>query len=450
LEKSRNCVQEGSEAVVDLKLVNGSIFFRRKILEGGIAVDNGYIVKVGKEPNLPEADLTLDCTDCFILPGLIDVHVHLRDLKLSYKEDFFTGTAAAAKGGFTTVLDMPNTIPPTNTPENLKLKAYEARGRAVVEVGFLAGLPPTEKDAEELVKLGVFGFKVYMDNKEVKTDISSGSKKLKQLLNIAKKHGLRVAFHAELTSGDYWDINSFLTVHNEECEVKAVETCIRLAKLTGAKVHVCHVSIFKAAEKIIKAKREGVNVTFEVTPHHLFLTEDDLKKLGSIAKTLPPLRKPENARQLYRLVRGGLVDIIASDHAPHTTQEKKESFKEAPPGIPGLETTLPLLFTEVIKGNLPLHLLVRLLAQNPAVIYGFKKRGYIEEGGRANLTVVKKVRWRVNPEDFTSKARYSPFKGVEVLAKPWFTVVSGRVVLTKGELTCKPGEGAILLRKNLR
>ena len=438
--------------VVDLNIVGGRIYTHEGFVEASIAVDDGKIVKIAKEPNLPRADEKIRAENLLVLPGLVDVHVHLRDMELSYKEDFYTGTCAAAAGGYTTVLDMPNTKPPTTTPERLKERIRRAEARAVVRVGLYSGIPDKLEDIPEMARLGAIAFKVYLHKPITKLEISKDEVLLNALNQIART-GLTVSIHAEdaqtiqrlkKEKKEAKSILDRIAVHPPEAEIKALNRIIPIIERTGARGHMCHISTQQSI-RVIQQARGRMNITCEVTPHHMLLSERAVHDWDTFAFMDPPLRPREVCEALLEGVRRGLIDVVASDHAPHAVEEKmQEDVWSVPPGIPGLETTLPLMLTLVDRHVLSWSRLVRLLSTRPAEIFGLPA-GRIELGKPADLTIVDaKTKYRIDAEKFHSKAHYSPFHGWEVKGKPVMTLIAGKTVMKDGEIYAKPGEGVVI------
>ncbi len=444
---------------VDTVLENAKLYLRGRIVEAGLAIDGGRITKIAKTPNLPKGSERINIEGRLILPGLIDAHVHLRDQGLSYKEDFYTGTAAAANGGITLVMDMPNNEPTTMSLNRLKERMRIAEGRILVNTAFYSAFP---KDLGEIGDIitegGAVAFKLYMVRRIGGVD-PTDKEALSEAFKETAKLGVPVAIHAEdmkmIEAGveaaknmGRNDPEAYLEVHTPEAEVKAIREAARLMEKTKAKVHICHLSSSAGVEAVSEMKGMGLPVTCEVTPHHLLLTSEYTKRLGGLALMDPPLRSESDVKGLWRALHRGVIDIVASDHAPHTLEEKSgSSIWDVKTGIPGLETTLPLLLTEVYRGRLTLQSLVRLTSERPAEVFGITGRGGISEGGYADLVVVDmKRRFKIDPSSFLSKAKFSPFGGWEVRGKPVKTFVNGHLVMDDGEIVAKPGVGAVIRR----
>jgi len=439
-----------------INLINVKIPYREELLEGGIHVENGRIIKIGKEANLPRADRIMDVKGLIALPGLIDAHVHLRDLQLSYKEDFYTGTCAAAAGGFTTVLDMPNTIPATDSSIRLKEKYEHAEKKIVVNVGFHAGLTDRPEEISELARLGAVSFKLNLYKPTPGIAIED-SVLMTQLL--LRCEGMRrpVTVHAEdrelvernrtqLKTGKKPTVEDFLRAHSKEAELLAVNRMIDLAKITRAHLHICHLSAVKSLDSIEEARRMGLRLTCEVSPHHMFLNENYLRRLKGIAITIPPVRDVINSRMLWNAFIDDRIDVIATDHAPHAEKEKTVGdVWDVSPGIPGLETALPLLLTRVNRGQLRLSRLVRAMSEEPAAIFGLRGKGRLRRGGVADLTLIDlRAKFKIDSTKFHSKAKLSPFDGFRCRGKPVKTFVAGKLVMDDGEIVAEKGTGSLL------
>jgi dihydroorotase (multifunctional complex type) len=443
---------------VDLVLYNGKIYTQKGFVEAGVAIEGTRIFRIAKETNLPKASTRINLNRCLVLPGLIDSHVHLRDQNRAYKEDFFTGTAAAAAGGFSLVLDMPNNKPVTMSVETLRERMRLAEKKALVKVAFYSAFPEKPRLIEGIVNEGAVAFKLFLLKRIGGLDINDDAALLEAFAE-ARRAKVSVAVHAEdkevfergkrrMLAESRHDIDAYLEAHSSEVEAKAVGRIIELAEKSRAHVHLCHVSSARSLSLIEKSKSAGINLTCEVTPHHLLLTSKDLKHYGNSAVTIPPVRGEEDKRALWNALKRGLIDTLGSDHAPHAEEEKNaESIWEVKPGIAGLETALPLLLTQVNEGNLTIEEVVRLTSERPAEIFRLKDKGALSEGYPADLVVVDiKREHKIDSSKFHSKAKFSPFDGWKVRGMPVKTFVNGRLVMDEGEIVAEPGTGQVIMR----
>ncbi|MEM1585868.1 MAG: dihydroorotase family protein [Candidatus Bathyarchaeia archaeon] len=440
--------------VLDLVLKEAKIYVNNRVIEGGIAIDEGRIVRIAKEANLPSASEKINLNGMLVLPGVIDAHVHLRNQELSYKEDFYSGTCAAANGGVTLVIDMPNNKPVTMSLETLRERMERASRKIVVNVSFFSAFPKDIDEIKQIIYAGAKAFKIFLAHKVGGLNPDDERRVVSAFREVAAIN-VPVAIHAEdgfLLSkklkeiGDRDDINAYLEVHSSEAEIKGILRAIRFVRESGARAHICHVSTSEGLKTILREKSRDLPISCEVTPHHLLLSERDLRRIGNVALVNPPLRPLSDVLYLQQALKNGLVDIVASDHAPHAFEEKDtSSIWDVSAGIPGIETMLPLMLTMFNKGQIPLQTLVKVLSENPSRIFGFKDRGQIAEGFYADLVVVDlKREWTINSPDFYSKAKFSPFDGWRVMGKPLKTFVNGILVMDEGEIVAKPGCGRIV------
>jgi dihydroorotase len=441
--------------IVDSVLLNAKAYLKGNIVDCNLAIEEGRIQKIGKETHMPQADERVDLHGLLVLPGLIDEHVHLRDEGKSYKEDFTTGTSAAAAGGFTTVLDMPNNDPVTMSARRLSDRMALAERKILVNVGFYSEFPKDLSEAKAIAEQGAIGFKLFMGaqvgglNLNDDTALTQGCKAVGDV-------GLPLAVHAEDNSQIAANEAKFkqakknspldyLRAHSEVVELEAIQRLLKFSAETDVHLHFCHVTSKDGLEVIADAKAAGRDVTCEVTPNHLMLTSNDLSRLGSLVVMAPPLRDRTHQDALWKGIDDGAVDTIGSDHAPHTFEEKMaSSVWEVKVGVPGLETTLPLMLTLVRKNRLALSQVLALLAEKPAQIYGLTDRGCLEEGKHADLTLVDFSPYKVDASRFKSKAKFSPYNGWELWGKVKKTLVAGQVVYEDGEVVAKGGSGCIL------
>ena len=443
---------------VDLVLNNAKIYTRKGFVEAGLAIDEGRIFRIAKETNLPPASEKLDLKGLLLLPGMIDSHVHLRDQQLAYKEDFFSGTAAAAAGGVTSVIDMPNNKPVTMSSESLRERMGIAEKKAIVNVAFYSAFPSDLSEINLTVEEGAVAFKLFLSQMIGGLDIEDDDA-LSKAFDKVSETKVPIAVHAEdretiekattgLQKTGRKDVEARLEARSPKAERKAILRTIRLVERTEAHVHFCHLSSAIGLNAFLDAKKDGLPVTCEVTPHHLFLSSEHLKRLKTLALVDPPLRTQKDIRALWNALKQGLIDVISTDHAPHTIEEKKaDSVWEAKAGFPGLETMLPLLLTQVNHDHLSLSTLVRATSEKPAHIFNLKDRGCLIEGHHADLVAVDMSQeYEIDASEFYSKAKYSPFDGWKVKGKPVKTLVDGKLVMDEGEIVAEPGIGQVIRR----
>lgn len=393
--------------------------------EYNIAVDNGKIVEITREK--VKADKTIDIKSNYLLPGFIDPHVHFRDPGLTQKEDFRTGSEAAAHGGFTTVIDMPNTLPKTNTYNALKEKMEIASKKSVINFYLQAGHNELS-EMKKMMELNPISFKVFMD---LETDESLAEifHNLGVLKEESDYNGL-VATHCEKRN-IVQEETSKLEDSNEPIdysyarpytsEDESVKQTVELARKNNLRLHICHLS----SKSALNIARQN-NISYEFTPHHLLLDNSAFTKYGTMVKTNPPLRPVDKSVRIKDIDENS---IIGTDHAPHTLEDKTKGVFTSSPGIPNLETVASLLLTQVNKGNLKFELIEKILSANAAKVFGLKSKGEIKVGNDADFTVVdlnKKGKFDIST--FKTKAEYSPFDGWEYEGAPVMTIVNGNVV----------------------
>ena len=350
------------------------------------------------------------------LPGLIDTHVHLREPGATQKEDFETGTRAAIAGGYTCILDMPNNPEPTISPDALDKKISLAKGRVYADVGFHFGATSESTKYFKQIRNKIFGLKVYM-NHTTGTLLQEDSQILQTIF-------------------EGWPKDKVLMIH---AEGETLETAIDLARKNGNKLHVCHVSQAMELQFIKQAKIENLPITCEVTCHHLFLTDEDAKKLGPFGMMRPPLATKKDQQALWEGISDGTVDTIASDHAPHTKEEKNSP--NPPNGVPGLETTLPLLLTAVNEGRLTLEKVIELTNTNPRKIFAIPQQ--FDTVVEVGLT----KRYTIDASSLYAKCGWTPFEGMKVTGKIKRVVLRGQVVFENTEIVNSPKGNVIYPEK---
>jgi len=416
-------------------IVKGKLFTSEGILDGSVLIEDERIVRIAKEIREPADEvLDYDKKGYIVLPGLVDIHVHMRDFELSYKEDFHTGTGAAAMGGFTVVADMPNTRPKVDKLAVLKKREHVAKGKALVDYGLYYGVPDRENDLVDEIRSLAIGFKIFMQQ-EFYTDKRELAEKV---FEFASRKKMLVVAHAE--NPKFFAKTGASATGAQKAEASAIKDIARLALSYGFPLHITHLSSADGAREFLRWKKQ-VEITADTCPHYLLLSEDDVRLQRAVAKVQPPLKTKADAKVLLRKLKDGSIDAISSDHAPHSLEEKAK-FESALPGFPGLETTLPLLLTMVNKGLLGMEDVVRACATNPSKILGLDLLGAIEKGKIGNLTVINlHRRARIDPKSFMSKAKYSPFEGREAEGMAVATVVRGQPVMLDGEIVARKGWG---------
>lgn len=417
------------------------------IEDSSILIRNGIIEKIGKNIGSQTTNEIIDGSRLLATPGLVDAHVHLRDLELSYKEDFTSGTAAAAAGGFSTVLDMPNTKPPTDSAEKLTKKQALAENRIHVNVGFHAAVVEEGATIQRLARTGAFSLKLYMPRPIKKIDIEN-DETLLRIMKAASKVGLPLTVHAE--DPDFFLDEPPRTFYDTassrrpSSETIAVDRIIELQEESNCQTHFCHVTLASSIEKINKIR--SARLSSEVTPHHLLLSDKVLRNAKWKAWMVPPLRPNVVRQQLYDSTIHDQVTIVASDHAPHSVREKNVAPDESPPGIPGLETTLPLFLTLFSKGQILLSGIIRLLCINPRRVFGLPPL-LLREGQTADITLIDlKKKSKVDSSKFFSKAKYSPFDGFQTRGAVHSTLVNGILVYNEGEIRDNSNVGRVVKR----
>ncbi|MDD2620016.1 MAG: dihydroorotase [Syntrophomonadaceae bacterium] len=403
------------------------------IADGKIAAVEAGISEVNTE--------TIDARNKIVCPGFIDMHVHLREPGFEYKEDIVSGTKAAAAGGFTTICAMPNTDPPVDNFVTASYIVDRAKILGVVNVLPIGTITKKQAGSElsaiaELVDAGCVA--VSDDGKPVvRADI------MRNALEYAKMFSIPVLSHCEdidLAKGGLMHEGYFSTIYGLKGIPTAAEELmaardIILAELTGAHIHICHASTKGSMDLVRNAKARGINVTCEVTPHHLTLSDEIVGSYDTFTKVNPPLRSSEHISALRAALQDGTVDCIATDHAPHNFESKDCEYELASFGISGLETAIAVVMDKLVNtGVLKINEMVGLFTVGPAKVLGIDK-GSLTLGKIADISIIDpEARKVVNPNDFYSKGKNTPYKNMELKAWPWMTIVNGQVVYREGKV----------------
>lgn len=435
-------------------LKNGEVVSSEGVVAKDVLMEDGKIVALlepGSEVAAAKAGRdgeyeVVECGEKLILPGVIDAHVHFREPGHVYKEDFESGSKAAVAGGVTTVLDMPNNDPPTVSVEALDAKRKMIEGRSYVNYGLYIGYDGSNIDEVNKAE-NVPGVKVYVAHSTgdmgVEGDISElFEKSNKQIVAHAEDEECiskaKEEYLAEFEGREKEiDASVHSKIRSTESAAKAVKYVCELAKEHGAKLHIAHVSTADEVDIIEEYKEFGV--TCEVTPHHLHFTEDDYEQWKHYIKVNPPVRSRLDVFALWKAVKMGVIDIIDTDHAPHTVEEKEGEYLTAPSGIPGVEALLPIFLNTVSNEGLTISELVRLVCERPAEIFGIPNKGRIAEGYDADVVVVDmELEKEFKAEDVRSKAGWSPYSGSLLKGWPVKTFVGGELVFDGGEVVNEP------------
>ena len=407
-----------------------------RIVEGDLRVSNGLIKTIapfgGLQPEIGE--LVIDGTGLHLLPGVIDPHVHFRDPGNPEKEDFESGSRAAAAGGITSFLDMPNTSPNATNRLALEEKIAAASKKAVTHHGFFIGA--TTNNVSDLQSVqgmdGICGIKIFMGS-------STGNllvHEQKHLENIFANTGGIIATHAEdeirLQSriAEYkhrTDIAAHAECRDIECALIATKRATALAKDHSHRLHIVHLTSGKEADWL--SSKKGDLITTEVCTQHLTFDQDDVEKLGVRALMNPPIRYTEDKEKLWSRLKDGTIDCIVTDHAPHTLEAKSVGFPKAPAGMPGVETSLPRMLTHAKDGKCSISDIVKWMCAGPAKVYAIKNKGSLIEGFDGDLTLVDLENHRIiQDSDTWTRVGWTPYDGMELTGWPMYTIVDGNVV----------------------
>ncbi len=423
-------------ANVELKLRGGRVHLPSGPAEVDVGVSGGKIVAIG---NVGDAGETIDCTGLDVLPGVIDSQVHFREPGLEYKEDLESGSRSAVLGGVTAVFEMPNTKPNTDSEAAVTDKLARAHHRMWCDHAFYVGA--TNHNAEHLAELerlpGTAGVKIFMGASTGDLLVSDDA----NLARVLASGHRRVAIHAEdefrmqerLGERVPGDPASHPVWRDDESAILATRRILRLARAARRRIHVLHVTT--PAELELLGQNKDI-ATCEVTPQHLTLAgEEAYPAIGTYAQMNPPIRSGAHRDGLWHWLRQGVPDVLGSDHAPHTREEKAKPYPDSPSGMPGVQTLLPLMLNHVAEGRLTLQRLIDLTSAGPQRIFGLVGKGRIVPGYDADFTVVDlKSRWTVDEAWLSSRCGWSPFTGMELTGRPVGTIIRGNRVMWEGQL----------------
>ena len=421
----------------NLLIKNGYLANSNDISKRDVFISNGKISEVGDLSHI-QSDYIIDASNQYVLPGIIDPQVHFRDPGLTHKEDLHTGSMAAASGGITTFFEMPNTNPATTTIEKLNQKYDVASNKSLVNYSFFLGA--TSDNIDEIKNLkNNCGLKIFMGS-STGTLLVDDDESLDRIFASCDRV---IAVHAEdedilkecskLIKGT--DFNNHIKARPVEAALKATTKATKLALKYNKRLHVLHLSTAEEVQFIRKHKSTNL-ITCETTPQHLLMSAPDIyNEIGSFAQMNPPIREKYHQEELWKGLLDGTIDCIATDHAPHTLEEKNLPYGQAPSGMPGVETSLTLMLNEVSKGRIKLEKIVQLMSENPANIYKMKNKGFIKPGYDADITIVdmNKEKTILN-ESMKTKCGWTAFNGVKTKGWVQYTIVNGNIIYNDGKL----------------
>ena len=404
-------------------------------LGGDVLIENGQIVQVASE--ITESSNIIDATGLTLLPGVIDPQVHFREPGLEHKEDLFTASCACAKGGVTSFLEMPNTRPLTTTQAALNDKLNRAAQKCLVNYGFFMGATAENLDdlrqAEPSCGIKIFmgsshGALLVSQEEEIEPIFATGNR----LIAVHAEDQARILERRQQFAG-ITDPAIHSQIQDEQAALNATQLALKLSKKYQRRLHILHLSTGIEAELLRRDKPEWV--TAEVTPQHLLLNTETYAKVGTLAQMNPPLRSPENNDILWQALLDGVIDFIATDHAPHTLDEKAKEYPNSPSGMPGVETSLPLMLTQAVAGRCTVAQVSHWMSTAVAKAYQIPNKGAIAPGYDADLVLVDLDTYRpVKREELQTKCGWSPFEGWNLAGWPVFTIVGGQVVYERGKL----------------
>lgn len=428
---------------VDLVVTNGVVVTPNNTFNGGVAINDGVIVAIGSENVLPDAEKTLDAKSKYILPGLMDPHVHFRDPGMTYKEDFTSGSTAAVYGGITSVLDMPNVKPITDRPDQISAREKLIQERSYVDI-MLVGVVVQDNPDQiiPMAKAGAIGFKIFLGSTIGNIPAPDDGVILDALSHVADT-GLRIGFHAEndqilqhrtkqLIDAGRTDPRAFVESRPAICEAESIQRMGLFAKYTGTKIHIYHLSSKDGLDMIVEHRAKGVDITTETGAHYMFLSEEDMDEMGTVLRMNPPVRSKEHGDALWNGVMDGSINFIADDHSPHAEEEKMKGIWEAISGFVGVETLMQVMYSEaVVKRGMSVNHFVRICSENGARAWDcYPQKGSLQVGTDADLTIFDpEQKWQIDRHELHSKGKVTPWHLWEGKGLPVGTVVRGNVIM---------------------
>jgi dihydroorotase len=439
----------------DLVIKNGWVVTPTDTMRGGVAISDGKIVAIGMNDTLPDGKQIIDVEERHILPGLIDAHVHFRDPGVTHKEDFGTGSTAAICGGITTVVDMPNQIPPTDNAEQVAVKKKIAESKSLCDFAILGVVHQTNADdILPMAQAGAIGYKIFFGETVGNLPFPDDGMCIEVFANITKS-GIPLCVHAENRQIQHYWTNKLKAEGKNDpiyweqsrpalCEAASISHIMFLAENFGTKLHVVHASTKQAVQLLKDAKARGLRFSAETAPHYLLRESKELAEIGPLLKMNPPVRSKEHQDALWEGLLNGAIDMIATDHSPHTMEEKgcdmtgkmlKPAIWECISGFCGVETSAPLMLTQVNKGRLTLNHYARVASENPARVWQmYPKKGAIRVGSDGDLTIVDMDKeMTIDPNKLHSKNKPTPWGGWKVKGVPIYSIVRGNVQMQDGE-----------------
>ena len=429
----------------DLIITGGEVFLPNSSIEKiDIGIKDSKIVELG-DLSKKDCEKKIVVNNLIVLPGAIDSQVHFREPGLTHKEDIMNGTKGAILGGVTSIFEMPNTNPSTTTEAALNEKISIAQKNAYCNYSFFVGA--AKENIENLKKLerlpGCCGVKIFMgsstgdllveDDDSLRKILASGNRRV--AIHSEDEYRLRERKH--LVEDSKVGVSSHPLWRDSQTAIRSTQRLLKIAQETKRKIHVLHIS---TGEEILILKKFKNFSTCEVTPQHLFFYAPDCyENLGSLAQMNPPIRDKSHNIGLWKGIEEKIVDVIGSDHAPHTLEEKKKEYPNCPSGMTGVQTILPIMLDFVNKGKLGINDLVRLLCYNPAKIYNMKSKGEIKIGNDADFSIVDlNKEFTITNEWIASKSGWTPYNGLKITGLPVFTVVNGKIVMQDSEIISPP------------